>query len=401
MKLVLISQVFPPQTGGSGRWFWEVYSRLPQEEICIVAGEYTGAKAFDRTHDVDVVRLPLHMPHWGLLNLWSMKTYWRLSRRLRQLIGQEDVQAVHAGRVVPEGWLAWMLSKRCGLPYSVYVHGEELNYGLQSRELGWMMRRVFGGAERVVVNSRNTARLMQNGWNVSAEKVTVLHPGVDTRRFQPAKVRQDGGPENSGTEACTILTVGRLQKRKGHDMLIRALPRIRAEIPDVRYAIVGEGDQRPILEALTREMGVSDCVQFLGEVGDEEMIRRYQECDLFALPNREVNGDIEGFGIVLLEAQACGKPVLAGDSGGTAETMIPGETGLIADCTGPELLASALIELLHDSERLAQMGQAAREWVVEQFDWESLAAKAKRIFDSQDVEDTSSSAKYLMAGFGA
>jgi phosphatidylinositol alpha-1,6-mannosyltransferase len=133
-----------------------------------------------------------------------------------------------------------MLSRWCNLPYSVYVHGEELSYGDHSRELAWMMRRVFARCERVIVNSQNTKRLVHSNWQVPLEKLTVLHPGVDTARFEPrspvAAWRQKVGWSNR----TVILTVGRLQKRKGHDMLIRALPQIRDSLPDVLYAIVGD-----------------------------------------------------------------------------------------------------------------------------------------------------------------
>jgi phosphatidylinositol alpha-1,6-mannosyltransferase len=176
-----------------------------------------------------------------------------------------------------------------------------------------------------------------------------------------------------------ILTVGRLQKRKGHDMLIRALPAIRAAVPDVLYAIVGDGEERAGLEALADEVGVRAHVQFRGEPGDDELVQCYQQCDLFVLPNREVNGDFEGFGMVLVEAQACGKPVIAGDSGGTAETLEIGATGLICDCTTPAPLAAAVTELLVHPDLLPRMGEAARKRAVERFDWLALANDARRI----------------------
>jgi glycosyltransferase involved in cell wall biosynthesis len=128
--------------------------------------------------------------------------------------------------------------------------------------------------------------------------------------------------------------------------------------------------------------GLSDHVQFLGEIDDERMVQCYQQCDLFVLPNREVDRDIEGFGIVLLEAQACGKPVVAGTSGGTAETMQIPETGLVIPCEGPEVLASTVIELLADPVRRARMGEAARTWVVRHFDWSSLSCQAEALFEA-------------------
>src|SRR5205814_3092690 len=119
---------------------------------------------------------------------------------------------------------------------------------------------------------------------------------------------------------------------------------------------------------------------FLGELDDATLLCCYQQCDLFVLPNRQVGRDIEGFGIVLLEAQACGKAVVAGASGGTAETMRIPETGRVVPCEGPEELAALVIEMLSDGARLAHMGLAARRWVVEQFDWGALTRRAERLF---------------------
>jgi phosphatidylinositol alpha-1,6-mannosyltransferase len=177
-----------------------------------------------------------------------------------------------------------------------------------------------------------------------------------------------------------VLTVGRLQKRKGHDMMIRALSAIRRSVPNVLFAIAGEGEERAELEALAHSEGVADQVQFLGEITDAQLLDCYRQCDLFALANRQVGQDIEGFGMVLLEAQSCGKPVLAGASGGTAETMRPGETGRIVDCTRPDTLAATVTELLNDSHLRTSMGHAARQWAVAQFDWSSLSRRAERLF---------------------
>jgi len=174
--------------------------------------------------------------------------------------------------------------------------------------------------------------------------------------------------------------VGRLQKRKGQDMLIRALPAVRRAVPDVLYAVLGDGEERAALERLADQEGVRPSVQFLGEADDETLVRCYQQCDLFALPNRQVGVDIEGFGMVLLEAQACGRPALAGASGGTAETMRVPETGRIVPCDGPDQLAGVLAELLRQPALLHRMGAAGRAWVVERFDWAALTRRAEGLF---------------------
>src|SRR5438067_96216 len=129
-------------------------------------------------------------------------------------------------------------------------------------------------------------------------------------------------------------------------------------VPDVLCAIVGDGDERQVLRDLAAAEGQGDRVQFLGELDDEATIGCYQQCDLFLLPNRQVGQDIEGFGMVLLEAQACGKPVIAGASGGTAETMSIPETGTVIDCTTPDRLAEVVTDWLRDPARRERMGRA-------------------------------------------
>ena len=209
-----------------------------------------------------------------------------------------------------------------------------------------------------------------------------MTPGVDAARFCPAersfKVRERLG----WVGRRVVLTVGRLQERKGHDRLIEALPAIRRAIPDVLLAIIGEGERRLMLEEMADAAGVDDCVQFLGEVSDDELIECFQQCDVMALANREIHGDIEGFGMVLVEAQACGRPVLAGASGGTAETMQPGTTGRLVDCGRKDALGPALIEMLRSPEALDQMGVAARTWAAEQFDWSVIAKRASDVFQT-------------------
>jgi phosphatidylinositol alpha-1,6-mannosyltransferase len=148
----------------------------------------------------------------------------------------------------------------------------------------------------------------------------------------------------------------------------------------VLYVMAGEGWERDYLARIVDELRLGDSVQFREVMTDEELAECYQQCDLFALPNRRVGWDIEGFGIVLLEAQACGKAVLAGRSGGTADTLIPGETGELVDCETTEPLANAVVTLLRDPARLETMGTRGRALMVERFDWSVLMRQATSLF---------------------
>jgi len=380
MTILLISEIFPPRTGGSGRWFWEIYRRLPRDRVLVAAGEHPAHEDFDRTHDVRVDRLPLTMRQWGVLSREGRTGYAAAIAQLRHIVRQQGVQMVHCARCIPEGLMGLALSWLAGVPYVCYCHGEDATGATTSRELHFLARQALQRAAYVVANSHNTRRILVEDWRIPPQRVRVLHPGVDTQRFAPA-LRDKSIREKLGWgERRVVLTAGRLQKRKGQDMLIRALPKLRRAAPDVLYAILGDGEERSRLEQLVEQEGVQGNVQFLGEVNDGTLVDCYQQCDLFALPNRQVGVDIEGFGMVLLEAQSCGRPVLAGDSGGTAETMQAPHTGRIVNCDSPEPLAAALEELLLRPELLERMGAAGRAWVVERFDWASLTRQAEQLF---------------------
>jgi phosphatidylinositol alpha-1,6-mannosyltransferase len=384
MKTLLISENFPPKTGGTGRWFWEIYQRLPRSAILIAAGEDPRQDAFDRTHDLPVARLPLALPQWGIRKFQGLCGYWRALQSLHRLIADEPLVSIHSAKCLPEGLLALALHYRTGTPYLSYVHGEELNIASTSKELVWLTRQVLKRAKCVVANSHNTKQILHREWRVPSGRICVLYPGVDCRRFVPAQRDVRVRRTLQWGERPVILTVGRLQKRKGHDQMILALKEIRLRIPDILYAVVGAGEERSFLEKLIHSAGLQDQVQFLGELPDDALIQCYQQCDLFVLPNRQVAKDFEGFGIVLLEAQACGKPVVTGASGGTAETM-SAETGRVIACEEPGGLATLAVELLTDQALLARMGAAARNWVVDHFDWNILFRQAEQLFQQMAV----------------
>lgn len=164
--------------------------------------------------------------------------------------------------------------------------------------------------------------------------------------------------------------------------MIRALPSsILSACPDVLYVVTGHGAERAYLEGLVRECGVATAVQFRENLSEEDLVAHYQQCDLFALPNRQVGWDIEGFGTLLIEAQACDKPVVAGLSGGAVDTLRRDVTGELVDATSPEALADTIVRMPTNTERSRIMGEQARTWAVQNYDWGQLARHAARVFE--------------------
>jgi phosphatidylinositol alpha-1,6-mannosyltransferase len=214
----------------------------------------------------------------------------------------------------------------------------------------------------VVAVSEFTRQALIETMGVAPERIELIVNGVDAERFRP-------GPKppallaRYGLEGKRVLlTVGRLVERKGIDTTLRALPAILERVPDACYLIVGTGEYLPRLEALVAELGLGEQVIFAGRVPRDELVAHYQLCDLFVMPNRELaNHDTEGFGLVFLEANACGKAVVSGMAGGVVEAVRHGETGLNVDGTDVDAVATAITGLLLDDDRRQAMAQRGLE----------------------------------------
>ena len=376
-KILLISEIFPPQHGGSGRWFWEIYRRFAKDSVVCLVGEHPKSDLTDRDFPHKVVRGALASRQWGIRSWTGLRLYLRTWKTLVKLVKQHSIKQVHCGRVLPEGFAALLLKLTHRIPYTCYVHGEDVETALTSRELTFLTSRVMHYAERIIANSQNSKRILTDKWGMPDYKVTVMTPGVDIEKFCPDPSSQ--APEHWAGKKV-VLTVGRLQKRKGQDMMIRALPELVNMFPDIHYCIIGDGEERSELEQLASRLNVNEYVEFAGEIGDQEMVTCYRHCDLFALPNRRVGNDDEGFGMVLLEAQASGRPVLAGNSGGTSETLIEGETGVLCDCKTPESIVRKLHELFSKPATMARMGNKGRTYMEDHFSWSALAGRARETF---------------------
>jgi len=380
-KVLVLTENFPPISGGSGRWFWELYSRLPKEQYLILADDIPEAAEFDSTHQLNILRMPLKSSEWGFKSISGLKFYWRVFWHIRKIIKQQQITHIHCGRVIHEGITAWLLKLFTGTPYLCYVHGEDVETAATSGEHNLMVKQVCKHADRLICNSHNSANIVKRLNYASDDKIDVLHPGVDASLFVPAIDDETFKQQMGWQERKVIITVGRLQERKGQDMMIRATALLKQQFPDILYAIIGRGECLESLQALSKECGVNNHVQFLTEVTDPQMIQCYQQSDVFILPNRTIGNDIEGFGMVLVEAQSCGKPVIAGDSGGTKETMLLNQSGYVIDCTDAQSICTAVAKLLADPEGSAKMGEVGRQHVESELDWQAHVQKASLLFN--------------------
>ena len=378
-KTLLLTENFPPKEGGSGRWFWELYSRLPNDKVLIVANDTPEGREFDNTHELDIVRIELESTEWGLASTKGLGFYWETIRKVLKLIKEHDIEEVHCGRVIPEGVIARALKLLAGARYNCFVHGEDVETAATSREHSLLVKNVCKNASMLICNSENTANIVRKLGFDSGSKCEVLHPGVDTSRFEVAAPDTSFRQKMGWSGKRVLLTVGRLQRRKGQDFLIKSMPALLNEFPDLFYAVVGRGECYDELISLVDQHELHDNVCVYPDMDDEALIKCYQQCDIFILPNRTIDNDIEGFGMVLVEAQVCGKPVIAGDSGGTRETMNIGKTGHIIDCSSTENLLNGLSPILRNREIVDGEVDIA-DYAKNRFNWDQHVAKAKRLF---------------------
>ena len=378
-KTLLLTENFPPKEGGSGRWFWELYSRLPNDKVLIVANDTPEGREFDKTHELDIVRIELESTEWGLASTRGLGFYWETIRKVLKLIKEHGIEEVHCGRVIPEGVIARALKLLAGARYNCFVHGEDVETAATSREHSLLVKNVCKNASMLICNSENTANIVRKLGFDSGSKCEVLHPGVDTSRFEVAAPNTSFRQQMGWLGKRVLLTVGRLQRRKGQDFLIKSMPALLKEFPDLFYAVVGRGECYDELISLVDQHKLHDNVCVYPDMDDEALIKCYQQCDIFILPNRTIDNDIEGFGMVLVEAQVCGKPVIAGDSGGTRETMNIGKTGHIIDCSSTENLLKELSPILRNREIVDGAVDIA-DYAKSRFNWDQHVAKAKLLF---------------------
>lgn len=372
-RLLVLTELFLPTKGGTAVWAAEVYKRLGGKEIHIVTADVPGAAAVDAAHPNTIHRLNLKRVAW--LRPESLAMYARFFFKSLALVLTHRFDAIHAFRALPEGLVAWLVARLTFRSVVIYAHGEELTtWGRGGKYKA--MRFALRHADQVIANSDYTMDELI-GMGIEPTRIVPINPGVDVGVFHPGLSCGDlKAGIGLAPEQKLMLSVGRLSRRKGFDMVIRSLAELVKQGIDVRYAMIGIGEDQDYLADLAHDCGVVDRVHMLGHVRPDDLPRWYNACDVFAMPNRAINGDTEGFGMVFLEAAACGRPVLAGNAGGTGSAVMEGVTGMRVDGESLEDITFALTNLLGEAGPV--MGQNGYRRVLESFTWEQVAARTCR-----------------------
>ena len=380
MHTLLLTDAFLPHAGGSRIYYYNLYSRLVQEHgerVTVLTRKFPGWQAFDsqlpvglrirrfgrRSDHVRVTQWPKLLPYFArTLQLWCF----------------EHGDIIHTGDLFPAGICGALLNRLARIPYLTFCHGEEIpqsqGYRYQPHVRDWIYR----NAAVVVANSKFTReKLVEIG--IDGSKIHVITPAVDWEHLKPEAKDPDVVRRYNLEDKVVLLTVGRLVRRKGQEMVLAALARLRNR-DSVRYIIAGTGEDEQRLKNLTIQLGLGDVVVFTGYVAEDNIPRLFHSCDVFVMPNYQLpSGDLEGFGMVFLEASAAGKPVIAGKSGGTGDSVQDGVTGFLVDPLNPEQLLGRIEQLLTNAELRRTMGCAGRMWACTEFDWKTRAAALHKL----------------------
>jgi len=364
MKILIVSVDFPPHTDGVSTVAHELATRLSDagEEIIVIGPSSKDDRKYDSRQSFRVIRTPLYeFGYLRFIPIFFVMPYIILRYRIKTVI---------AMNIAYGGIISYLFFRLLGFQYCLWAYGYEFSKFENNRFMRRLYQKIYEHSLFVAaITNFVRGRLIIFG--VQPEKIVIIKPGADPQRYRPIKVEDEFIKRYNLQNKKVILSVGRLIERKGVDMAIRALREVLKKYPQTVYLLVGQGPFKERLEALAVESGVRESVRFAGRVPDEDLLKFYNICDLFIMPSRTLDdkGDIEGFGIVFLEAGSCEKPVIGGLDGGMAEAVENGVTGLLVNSFDTEAISCAIIKLLSDKGFAASLGKNGRRRVLEELNW--------------------------------
>jgi phosphatidylinositol alpha-1,6-mannosyltransferase len=376
VRTLLVTNDFPPRPGGIQNYLDSLARRLPPGDLVVYAPSWHSASGshpeFDAAAPFEVIRHPtsLMVPTPDVL------------RRAKDILRARDCDSVWFGAAAPLALLSRPLRAAGARRIVASTHGHEVGWSMLpgARQA---LRRIGDTTDVVTYVSNYTRRRFAAAFGPMAG-LAHLPSGVDVELFRPDEgARQEIRARHGLADRPTVVCVSRLVPRKGQDMLVHAMSELRKRIPGVALLLVGGGPYRKVLERLVRDLDVADDVVLTGSVPWPELPAHYAAGDVFAMPARTRGKglDVEGLGLVYLEASATGLPVIAGRSGGAPETVVDEVTGHVVDGRDVGQLAETLAHVLADPTRARKMGEAGRAWVSEHWRWDQLATRLAKLLN--------------------
>jgi phosphatidylinositol alpha-1,6-mannosyltransferase len=368
-KVLLITGVFPPGIGGM-QSYYHYLCMHSQLDVTVLAPHYEGDEAFDKELPYKIIR-----GNFFENERVNVSSWWNLFKMSRQVSKEVNPDVTIYGYILI-GFIGLLLKWMTGRKYLISTHGKDMLEFRSIPILHQIVQLILRKADGILTNSEYTRQLVLD-YGVKPANIALIYPGVDSL-FNPEPKAESLIEKYGLTNRYVLITTGRLVRRKGHDMVIEALPRIAEQIPEVTYLIVGDGPERERLEQLAIAHGVQDRVVFTGSISTtEELSPHYNLGDQFIMSSRvlKIKGNVEGFGIVYMEAASCRVPIIAGDSGGVREAVLDGQTGVLVQPGEPAAIAEAVIQLYRDPERRQALIDNAYTRAKSEFQYPYLAGK--------------------------
>jgi len=382
-RILLVTNDFPPRRGGIQSYLEQFANRVGatgDNQLTVYAPQWKGADDYDRAAPFPIVRHPgtLMLPEPGV------------DRRMRRLIGEHSIETVWFGAAAPLALLGDRARAAGAKRVVACTHGHEVGWSMLPGARS-ALRRIGESADVVTYISRYTRGRFASAFGPRA-RLEPLPPGVDVERFRPDPAARAELRVRYGLgERPVVVCISRLVPRKGQDMLVKAWADISRRVDGAALVIVGGGPHAESLHALADDSPAGSDVLFTGGVPGDDLPAHYAMADVFAMPcrTRGAGLDVEGLGIVFLEASASGVPVVAGTSGGAPETVIEGETGHVVDGRSHDQIVEVIAGLLADPTRARRMGQAGREWIDRDWSWDIHTARLSELLRVRPVQPLS------------
>ncbi len=372
-RSLLVTIDFSPRLGGVANYLSNICQNLPSQDIVVLAPREGQFLEFDQRQDYKIYRNKL-------ISNFIWPKWLFLFTKVYKVIKKEKIKVLQISHVLPVGYVALIFKKFLNLPYIVYTHGMDIMFAQKSSWKKYWAKKILTNAFKVVANSDYTKNeLLKLG--LDEKSIKIVYPCPNINNQQPTTNNQDIIKKYALENKKILLTVGRLVERKGHDVVIKALSRILEKIPNLVYLIVGSGKNKENLLSLVKELKLEENVRFIEDVKDRELPLFYEICDVFIMTPREIKGDVEGFGIVYLEAGSFEKPVIGSKSGGVAEAVEDGVSGILVNPENTEQISEAVINLLTNKELVNKLGQGGRQRIEKEFNWPNQVKKIKEILE--------------------
>lgn len=374
-KILCITNDFGPRAGGIETFLIGLIERLPHSSVVVYTSQQGITHAYDeawlQNFGVEVIRDRAKI----------LLPTLRVGRSVRELLRERKIETVFFGAAAPLALLSQGLRRAGAKKIVALTHGHEVWWS-KVWPFSLMLRRIGHGVDHLTYLGEFTRGKISASLNPSqAAAMVKIAPGIDTSHFAPLTSPDSLRSELGLLDKKVVVSVGRLVHRKGQDVLIDAMVEISKEVSSVHLLLIGEGPYQKHLENRARRAGVADRITFIGRISYKDLPRYIALGDIFAMPARSrfAGLEVEGLGIVYLEASACGLPVVGGDSGGAPDAVLHGETGLVVDGRSKSAVAGAVIELLLDTQRAAKMGAQGRIWVEANWNWQLWSDKFKNL----------------------